>query len=201
VLLRSFGADHGIIVTKVEPDGPASRAGLQQGDVITSIDGKAIQDGDDLVARVAETPVGQTVTVRYVRDKKEQETRLVIGDRSEVFATQLGSPQSEQPGEASPTDVKFGLSIQNITPDLAGRLGISANGGVLVTSVDPDSFSEEVGLQRGDIILEVNHQSVSNVDDVLGIQRNLGSGTDVVFLVQRSRAGETTSLYLAGTLP
>jgi serine protease Do len=201
VLLRSFGADHGVIVTKVEPDGPASRAGLEQGDVIISMDGKPIKDGDDLVARVAETPVGRTVSVRYLRDKKEQETKLVIGDRSEVFAGQFGPDEPEEPGESGSTDVKFGISIQNLTPDIVGRLGLSANSGVLVTSVDANSFAEEVGLQRGDVILEVNHQAVSKVDDVLRIQRDLAPKSDVVFLVQRNQGGDTTSLYLAGTLP
>jgi serine protease Do len=201
VLLRSFGTDHGVIVTKVEPDGPADKAGLRQGDVILSIDGEDVKDGEELVAKVAETPVGQSVTIRYLRDKKEAETKLAIGDRAQVFAEQLGTETEEQSTDVGGTDVKFGISIQNVTPEIAGRLGVSEGKGVLVTNVDSDSFAEEIGLERGDVILEVNHQEVSKVDDVLRIQRSLGSKSDVVFMVQRNQGGQAMTIYLAGTLP
>jgi serine protease Do len=172
---------------------------LKQGDVIIAMDGKPVKDGDDLVARVAETPVGQTVNLRYVRDKKEQDTKLVIGDRSQVFADQLGSAEEEPSGGSRGTDARFGISIQNLTPDIASRLGIDSKG-VLVTSVDADSFAEEVGLQRGDVIMEINHQAINKVDDVLRIQRGITPKSDVVFLVQRNQGGNMTTLYLAGTL-
>ena len=201
VLLRSFGADHGVVINSVQPDGPASKAGLKQGDVIISVDGEPIRNGDDLVSKVAETPVGQSVSIKFMRDKKEQEAKVVIEDRAKVFADRLGTGEEEESTQAEGTDVKFGISIQNITPDVAGRLGITENIGVLITSVDTDSFAEDVGLLRGDVILQVNHQPVNKVDDVLRIQRSLKSGTDVVFLVQRTQLGQTVNQYLAGTLP
>ena len=201
VLLRTFGTDHGVIVTSVQADGPAAKAGLKQGDVIIAVDGEQIKDGDALVAKVSATPVGQSVSIRFLRDKKEQDVKVEIADRSRVFADQLGMSEEEESTEQGGTDAKFGISIQNITPEVAGRLGLSENKGVLVTSVDPDSFADEIGLQRGDVIMQVNHQIVSKVDDVLRIQRNLKSGADVVFLVQRNQMGHSASMYLAGTLP
>ena len=201
LVLQSFGTDHGVVITNVQPDGPAGKAGLRQGDVIVSLDGQPIKDGEDLVAKVAETPVGRPVSIRYLRDKKEQETKVEIGDRSVVFAERLGTGEETESSEATGTDVKFGISIQNVTAEVAGRLGISEGKGVLVTSVDPDSFADDIGLERGDVILQVNHQAVSNVDDVLRIQRNLAPKSDAVFLVQRNQQGQATSLYLAGTLP
>jgi serine protease Do len=145
--------------------------------------------------------VGRPVSIRYLRDKKEQEAKVEIGDRSVVFAERLGADEEAESAEATGTDVKFGISIQNVTADVAGRLGISEGKGVLVTSVDPDSFAEEIGLERGDVILQVNQQPVNKVEDVLRIQRSLASKTDVVFLIQRNQQGQPTSLYLAGTLP
>ena len=201
ILLRSMGTDHGVVITSVQADGPAAKAGLMQGDVILSLDGQAINNGEDLVSKVASTPVGQSVTIKYLRDKKEQEAKVEIGDRSKVFADQLGTSEEQESSKPEGTDVKFGISIQNITPDIASRLGISETKGVLVTSVDPDSFAEDIGLERGDVIMQVNHQPVNKVDDVLRIQRNLKSGADVVFLVQKTQQGQTITRYLAGTLP
>jgi serine protease Do len=201
VLLRSFGADHGVVITGVQADGPASKAGLKQGDVILSLNGTAVKDGDDLVSRVAGTPVGDSLTIRYMRDHKEQEAKVVIGDRSKVFADLLGPKEEEgQPGKEA-TEAKFGITIQNLTPEAATRLGLGDVKGVLVTSVDPDSFAEEVGLERGDVIVQINQQPVGKVDDVLRIQKSLKPKADAVFLVQRSQRGQSLTLYLAGTLP
>ncbi len=201
VLLRSFGADHGVVITGIQADGPAAKAGLKQGDVIVSLNGQPVKDGDDLVSRVAATPVGDSVAVRYMRDHKDQETKVVIGDRSKVFADILGSNEDSGQPEKEGTEAKFGITIQNITPEAANRLGLGDVKGVLVTSVDNDSFSEEIGVQRGDVITQINQQPVTKVDDVLKIQRTLKPKSDVVFLVQRNQRGQSLTLYLAGTLP
>ena len=201
VLLRSFGADHGVVITGIQPDGPAEKAGLKQGDVIVSVDGQPIKDGDELVAKVAATPVDKAVKVRYMRDRKEQETELIIADRSKVFADILNPEEQERSGETAGTEAKFGISIQNLTSEMANRLGLDQVRGVVVTNVDTDSFAEEIGMERGDVILELNHQPVNKVEDVLRIQRSLNPKSDVVFLIQRNQGGQTASLYLAGTLP
>ena len=201
VLLRTFGAESGVVVTGIQPDGPAEAAGLMQGDVIVSVNGNPVEDGDSLIAIVAASPVGRPVAVRYLRDKQEQETSVVIGDRTEVFAGRLNPGTGSDQPATEDTEAKFGISIQNITPEIASRLGIEQNQGVLVTSVDTNSFAEEVGLQRGDVIQELNHQSVSRVEDVLRIQRGLTARSDVVFMVRRTQGTQSMTLYLAGTLP
>jgi len=201
VLLRSFGTESGVVITGVQPDGPAAKAGLKQGDVILSVDGTPVKNGDDLVAKVASTPVGREVAVRYLRNKKEEQTKVAIGDRSKVFADLLNPSEEKSGSETEGTEAKFGISIQNITPENANRLGLEESRGVLVTSVEDSSFAEEVGLQRGDVIREINQQPVTRVDDVLRIQRGLKPKADVVFLVVRSQRGQSVTLYLAGTLP
>ena len=201
VLLRSFGAESGVVITGIQPNGPAEAAGLKQGDVIVSIDGKPVKNGDDLISVVAGAPVGEPVAVRYLRNKQEQQAQVTIGDRSKVFAALLNPAEGQEAPSAEGAEAKFGVSIQNITPEMASRLGIDGTQGVLVTSVETNSFAEEAGLQRGDVILQVNQQPVNRVDDVLRIQRGLQSRADVVFLVRRGQGNQSVTLYLAGTLP
>jgi serine protease Do len=201
VLLRSFGAESGVVITGIQPNGPAEAAGLKQGDVVVSINGKPVKNGDDLISVVAGAPVGQPVTVRYLRNKQEQQAQVTIGDRSKVFAAVLNPAEGQESPSAEGAEAKFGVSIQNITPEMASRLGIDGTQGVLVTSVETNSFAEEVGLQRGDVILQVNQQPVNRVDDVLRIQRGLQARADVVFLVRRGQGNQSVTLYLAGTLP
>ncbi len=201
VLLRTFGAESGVVITGIQPGGPAEAAGLQQGDVVISIDGQDVEDGDGLIAIVAGTPVDRSVVVRYIRDKEEQETNVVIGDRTEVFAGRLNPGGGSDQPSTEDTEARFGISIQNITPEIASRLGIEPNEGVLVTSVDNNSFAEEIGLQRGDVIQQLNHQPVNRVEDVLRIQRGLAPQSDVVFMVHRMQGSQSVTLYLAGTLP
>ena len=201
VLLRTFGAESGVVVTGIQPGGPAEKAGLKQGDVIVSVDGKPVKDGDGLIAVVAGAPVGKPVAVHYLRDKQEHDTSVVIGDRTEVFAATLNPEgRSDQPS-AEDTGAKFGIAIQNITPEISSRLGLDSNEGVLVTSVDNNSFAGEIGLQRGDVIQQLNHQPVNRVEDVLRIQRGLPAKSDVVFMIRRTQGSQSTTLYLAGTLP
>ena len=201
VLLRTFGAESGVVITGIQPGGPAEAAGLRQGDVIISVDGQVVEDGDGLIAIVAGTPVDRPVVVRYIRDREEQETTVVIGDRTEVFAGQLNPGGGSDQPSTEDTEARFGISIQNITPEIASRLGIEPDEGVLVTSVDNDSFAEEIGLQRGDVIQQLNHQPVNRVQDVLQIQRGLAPQSDVVFMVLRAQGSQPVTLYLAGTLP
>src|SRR3990172_2883182 len=134
-------------------------------------------------------------------ERKEKEKELIIADRSKVLADILNPEEQESSEEAGGTEAKFGISIQNLTSEMANRLGLDEVRGVVVTSVDTDSFAEEIGMERGDVILELNHQPVNKVEDVLRIQRSLNPKSDVVFLIQRSQRGQTASLYLAGTLP
>lgn len=201
VLLRTFGAESGVVITGIQPGGPAEAAGLRQGDVIISVDGQVVEDGDGLIAIVAGTPVDRPVVVRYIRDREEQETTVVIGDRTEVFAGRLNPGGGSDQPSTEDTEARFGISIQNITPEIASRLGIEPDEGVLVTSVDNDSFAEEIGLQRGDVIQQLNHQPVNRVQDVLQIQRGLAPQSDVVFMVLRAQGSQPVTLYLAGTLP
>jgi len=200
VLLRSFGTGHGVVLTGIQPGGPAEKAGLQRGDVLIAIDDQDIKAGDDLVSKVASKSVGESVTVKYIRNKKEDEAKVVIADRNKVFAELLGTEQ-EAGGPSEGTEARFGITIQNLTSEIATRLGIEGTSGVMVTGLENDSFAQELGIQRGDVILEINQKPVKDVDDVVAAQKSLKPKSDVVFLIQRNQAGQKMTIYLAGVLP
>ena len=96
-LLRVYGASHGVFVEQVEPEGPADKAGVKPEDVITSINGKPVMRGQDLIDMVADTPVGQSLQVGLVRDKKPMTLTVTVGDRTKIFADQYGGAK-QTPG-------------------------------------------------------------------------------------------------------
>jgi serine protease Do len=198
-IARIYGS--GVTVSNVVSGSPADEAGLKIGDTITSVDGKDVKSGDDLVADIASRKPGSKAKLAFVRNGKKQETSVSIADRSKLFASRLGEEEENQ-GEESPKASKFGLTVRNITPDLADRLNIPAGKGVVVQDVKQGSFAEDLGLNRGDVILEVNKQPVNNPDDFSKIEKSLKSGQDVVFLVRpRGARAQDGTIFLAGTLP
>ncbi len=191
----------GVTVSNVVSGTPADEAGLKIGDTITSVDGRDVKSGDDLVADIASRRPGTKAKLAFVRNGKKQEATVTIADRSKLFASRLGEEDDNQ-NEEAPKASKFGVTVRSITPDLADRLSITAGKGVVVQDVKQGSFAEDLGLNRGDVILEVNKQPVNNPDDFLKIESSLKSGQDVVFLVRpRGARTQDGTIFLAGTLP
>jgi serine protease Do len=192
----------GVTVSNVVAGSPADQAGLKVGDTITAVDGKEVKSGDELVADIASRKPGTKAKLTFVRNGKKDETTVTIADRSKLFASRLGEGEEENQGGEEPKPSKFGLSVRSITPDLADRLNITAGKGVVVQDVKQGSFAEDVGLNRGDVILEVNKQPVNNPEDFAKIESSLKSGQDVVFLVRpRGARAQDGTIFLAGTLP
>jgi len=199
-LARVYGVQGGVIIAEVTPGGPAEKAGLKVGDAITAVDGKSVQNGDELVADISSQRPGSQHTLTYFRNGKEGKATVTIADRAKLFAARTG--EDEGGGEEEqPQETKLGLSVRSISPDIADRLGIPAGKGVIVQDVRAGSFGEDVGLSRGDVILEVNKQTVNNEDDFKKVQSQLKSGQDVVFLVRQGRGRNAGTIFLAGTLP
>jgi serine protease Do len=191
----------GVTVSNVVSGTPADEAGLKIGDTITSVDGRDVKTGDDLVADIASRKPGSKAKLAFVRNGKKQEVTVTIADRSKLFASRLGE-EDENQGEEAPKASKFGVTVRPITPDLADRLGIPAGKGVVVQDVKQGSFAEDLGLNRGDVVLEVNKQPVNSSDDFMKIESSLKSGQDVVFLVRpRGARAQDGTIFLAGTLP
>jgi serine protease Do len=199
---RVYGAGAGgVTVSAVTAGSPAEQAGLKVGDTIVSVDGKPVKNGDELVSDIASRKPGSKVPVGFVRNGKKQETTVTVADRAKLFAARLGDDE-EGGEEAAPKESKLGLTVSAITSEMADRLDIAAGKGVIVKDIKPSSFADDVGVTRGDVILEINKQAVNSEDDFNRISSSLKSGQDVVFLVrQRGTGRQDGTIFLAGTLP
>ena len=200
-IARVYGSGTGVTVSSVVAGSPADQAGLKVGDTITTVDGKKVSKGSELVADIASRKPGAKVNLTFLRNGKSQETSVTIADRAKLFAARLGDEQ-ENGDESAPKQSKFGVTVRKVTPEMADRLDMASGKGVIVQDVKPGSFAEDVNLGRGDIILEVNKQPVNNEEEFAKVEANLKSGQDVVFLVRsRGSSRQDGTIFLAGTLP
>ncbi len=197
---RVYGVKSGVTIANVVSGSPADQAGLKVGDTIVSVDGKPVKTGDELVSDISSRKPGSKATVGYIRGGKEETTTVTIANRAKLFASRLGE-EEEGNEEAAPTPSKLGISVQNVTRDLADRLSIPPGKGVIVTEVKPGSFADDAGLSRGDVILEINKQPINSEADFNRVQQSLKSGQDVVFLVRQGRGRNQGTIFLGGTLP
>jgi serine protease Do len=206
-LLRSFGTDHGIVVDSVQADSPADHAGLKRGDVIQSVNGKAVRSGDELVAIVSDTDIGKKLRVEYLREGKRATADVQVADRNQIISENRVSADVEGNHEAGPEGGGvLGLAVKNLTLDqareLSDQLHLEAKQGVLVTDVQASGFASDLGVERGDVILSINQKNVASVDDYNKLQGQLKSGADVVLLVARRTGPHSfTTLFLADRLP
>ncbi len=200
-ITRVYGSGSGVTVSSVVAGSPADQAGLKVGDTITTVDGKKVTKGTELVADIASRKPGSKVELGFVRNGKQQTTNVTIADRAKLFAARLNEDDSGN-DESTPKQNKFGVTVRKLTPEMADRLDIPAGKGVIVQDVKGGSFAEDVGVGRGDVILEVNKQPVNSEEDFARIEANLKSGQDVVFLVRpRGSTRQDGTIFMAGTLP
>jgi serine protease Do len=200
-IARVYGSGTGVPISSVVAGSPAEQAGLKVGDTITSVDGKKVNKGSELVADIAARKPGSKVSLGFLRNGKAQETTVTIADRAKLFASRLGDDQGND-DEGTPKQSKFGVTVRKVTPEMADRLDMPAGKGVIVQDVKPGSFAEDVNLARGDIILEVNKQPVNSEEEFARIESSMKSGQDVVFLVRpRGSSRQDGTIFDAGTLP
>jgi serine protease Do len=195
---RVYGFKNGVLVQEIQPGGPADKAGLKPGDIITQIDGRNVKDGDDLVNDIASRRPGSSIRLGFLRDGKEQDATVTIGDRDKVFAD-LNNPQpnpdQEQQGDAG--QEKLGISVRDISPQTAGKLKTQ---GVIIQSVRTGSFADLQGLQPGLVITRINKQPTGNHDQFNAVVSKLKTGDDVVFEVMDPRSPQSGINYIGGTL-
>ncbi len=195
---RVYGFKNGVLVQQVQPGGPADKAGLKAEDIITSIDGRAIKDGDDLVNEIASRSPGSTIRLGYVRDGKQEDTTVTIGDRDKVFA-EMNNPQPESnpEGGGGVGETKLGLVVHEVTSQMAARIH---NSGVIIDSVRTGSFADLQGLEPGLVITRVNKQPTGTKDQFDAVVSKLKTGDDVVFEVIDPRHPEQGINLVGGTL-
>jgi serine protease Do len=201
-LLRSYGANHGVFVNAVTPGGPADKAGIKEQDIITAINGKPIRDGNELLDKVTATPIGGPLTLSVLRDGKEKSVSVVVADLAQLFPERFGNGKAEGSTPAEGAQARFGISIENLTPEKRQSMDLKETG-VLIREVTPGSFAEDIGILQNDVLTAINRQSVHSVDDVKRIQGTLKPGDAVAFRVLRAddRGRNWQPVFLAGTLP
>jgi serine protease Do len=200
-LLKAYGATSGVFVQQVTPGGPAAKAGVQASDVITGVNHQNIKDGEQLVGLIASAQPGSTVDLQVLRDGKTMTLPVKIGDRAAIVNdnnTAEPGDESGPEGEAS-SSPKLGISLQNLTSSDRQQMGLKA-GGVVIASVEPGSFAEDIGLAKGDVIVEINRHQVNSAADVRGIMQSAKPGEAMAFKVMRNNGGNWTSLFAAGNL-
>ncbi|HYP08064.1 MAG TPA: DegQ family serine endoprotease [Bryobacteraceae bacterium] len=168
----------GVLVGDVDPNGAAARAGLRPGDIIRKIDNDEVNNPNALRNRVAMTDPGTEVTITIVREGKEQQLKVKLG---ELRASAAGTSQEDDPGPEG--GGRLGVAVQPLTPDVARQLGLRSNvTGLLVRDLAPDGPAAEAGVQPGDVIVEANRQPTRSTAD---LQRVLANRGPVVLLLNR----------------
>jgi len=174
--------EKGALVADVTAGGPAENAGIQRGDVILSFDGKEIKEWNNLPYIVASTPVGKTVTVGISRKGRDMELHIKI-ERLE---------EEQESVVADRTRPDLGMTVNEITPEIARNFGLSQKSGLIVVQVQPNSPAADAGIRQGDIILEVDQTPIGDITQFNRKLDEYKTGDTILFLVKRQR----TALYL-----
>jgi serine protease Do len=182
----------GVLVSNVRQGSAAEKAGVKRGDIITAINGEKIDDSNVLRNKVAGTLPGTEIKLTITRDGKQQDLTATLDefDQESARSTTPGR-DGDAPGPQEQGG-KLGLSLEPMTPETARRLGLeSGSEGVVVTDVDPNGPAAEEGVNRGDVILEINRKAVNSAADV---RAALEASGDKPVLLLISRRGQT--IYL-----
>ncbi len=195
-----YGFKNGVIISSVQPGFPAANAGLKPGDIITSIDGRPIKGGSDLISDIANRAPGSKATLGYIRNGQHETATVTIANRAAMMAAlNRGGAPGETNGSQENGTTKLGMSVSDVPPQMASKAGIT--GGVVVRNVRPGSFADGVGVAPGAVILQMNKQPIANVQQFQEMASKLKSGDDVVFLVIDPQQPDAGNRYIGGTLP
>ncbi len=218
IVLKAFGLDHGAMIEDVVEDGPAANAGMKSGDIVLSINSKAVKDSQDLIALVADLPVGKTASLGVDRGGELVALKVNILNRAEFYKDDpqvVGSTKSVEVKEGldqTSSDFHFGFTPR---APISTEKNISGHG-MVVVRVENDSFAADLGLEANDIIESINRHPINSKEDIDKVRSTLKPGDAVAFHVFRpaqqpsvSRDGrrvtrpsdKANSVYLAGTLP
>jgi Do/DeqQ family serine protease len=179
----SYNGNGGVLVNDVTSGTPGAKAGLKRGDIITAVNGQTVDTSNQLQLRISESAPGTVVKLSVWRDGKTQEIPVTLGTLPENVGP--SSKNSNEPGAQGPGVMK-GVQVENVTPSIANQLNLPPDTrGVVVDSVSPDSNAAAVGIQQGDVIQEVNHKPVNNVQEYQQALSNTGNQPVLLLINQK----------------
>jgi serine protease Do len=189
-LAKSFGAKDGkgVLISDVMPESPAAKAGLQPGDILLEFEGKKMEGPSDLQRAVGLTTPGNSSKVKLWRDRGEKTLEVKVGEASDDREV---AQRQGQRGRAV-----LGMEVRPVTPELARQLNLRSTDGVVVARVDDEGPAAEAGVQRGDVIREINRQRIRALADFERVTKDVKEGDRLTILLQRG----PMSLYVAFTV-
>jgi serine protease Do len=187
-LAKSFGAKDtkGVLISDVMPDSPASKSGLKSGDILLEFNGKKMEAPSDLQRAVGLSSPNQDAKVKVLRDQGERTLDIKIGEAPEERA-EARAPNGNRGRMA------LGLDVRPVTPEIARQLNLPSPEGVVVARVEDGSAAAEAGVQRGDVIREINRQRIRTMGDYDRVTKDAKEGDRLTVLLQRGQM----SLYVA----
>jgi len=178
----------GVLISDVNENGPSSAAGLKRGDVIIGYDDKDVQNVSQLRNLVARTLVGRDAKVKVLRDGKEQIVTVKVGERpsDEMLARREPAAPPAEPTVKPPDNVLASLRVQALDAAMMSQLNLSSKTtGVVINHVEAGGAAEAAGLQRGDVIQEVNHEVIKSLEDYQRASAKIKKEEMAVLLLSR----------------
>jgi serine protease Do len=176
-LAKSFGLERerGALVADVMSDTPAEKGGIERGDIIVEFNGRKIEEMNDLPRVVASTPPNAEVPVKLLRKGQEKMVQVKVAELKEERVAAGGGTLEES----------LGMTVQELTPEIARSLRVTETKGLVVTNVDEGTPADEAGIRRGDVIIEVNQNKIENLRDYRAALGRVGSADSLLLLVRR----------------
>jgi serine protease Do len=186
------GTEGALVSDFPKEDSPAARAGLRSGDVIVEFDGKPVKTPKQLTEYVADTAVGKTTQLKFVRDGRVQTAAVSLGERP----ARAGEAAPEDRGEPEEDSGKLGISTSNITPEMVRQLKLKVPTGVVIQSVQPDTPAAEANLQQGDVIHRINRIPITNRQDLVRAMASLRGEKEIAMQIERNGQLQFVSVTL-----
>ena len=202
-LSQAFGLQagtKGALVQNVLPKTPAAKAGIEPGDVVVALNGKAVETAGELTRNIALVPPGNQATLTVLRKGQKKELTVTVAtrpDEQKIARGGQGAEEEEAPADAGKSP-KLGVNLGALTPDVAQRLGIQGDQGVVVMDVVEGGPADRAGIRRGDVILEVRGQAVTKPDQVAQIVGKMKDGDMALLRVKRGDAAVFIAVPVGG---
>ena len=186
-LQEVYGVKEGVFVTDVDPNTAAEKAGIKGEDIIVEYHGQKVKDPEQLVDLVEQTKPETTVEIKLIRNGKPQTLSVTVGKAE----AEVARPQPEK------VTNKFGLTVQQITPELAERYNLPVKQGVVVVGIEPDGLAARIGITTGDLLIKINRTSIRNMSDYSQAIEKLQAGGWAVIRFQRGSRIFTVTIRLS----